>query len=54
MLYLDFAKKLQKKLDTDRVDLMDYEIQAYAQADYLQDRLKGFEKEIRRKKSYGI
>ena len=36
MLYLDFAKKLQKKLDTDRVDLMDYEIQAYAQADYLQ------------------
>ena len=29
MLYLDFAKKLQKKLDTDRVDLMDYEIQAY-------------------------
>ena len=44
MLYLDFAKKLQKKLDTDRVDLMDYEIQAYAQADYLQDRLKDLKK----------
>ena len=39
-----FCKKLQKKLDTDRVDLMDYEIQAYAQADYLQDRLKDLKK----------
>lgn len=54
MLYLDFAKKLQKKLDTDRVDLMDYEIQAYAQADYLQDRLKDLKKKYGGKKSYVI
>ena len=51
MLYLDFAKKLQKKLDTDRVDLMDYEIQAYAQADYLQDRLKDLIKKYDGKKN---
>lgn len=39
MLYLDFAKKLQKKLDTERIDRMDYEIAAYADEDYLKKRL---------------
>lgn len=39
MLYLDFAKKLQKKLDTERLCSMDYEIRVYAQEDYLKKRL---------------
>jgi lysine-N-methylase len=40
MLYLDFAKKIQKKMDTDRLDLADYEIKAYSDKEYLSKRIK--------------
>lgn len=39
MLYLDFAKKLQTKLDKDRIDSMDYEIKVYSDFEYLEERL---------------
>lgn len=40
MLYLDFAKKLQRKLDAARTYQMDYEIAAYADEAYLKKRLE--------------
>jgi lysine-N-methylase len=40
MLYLDFAKKIQKKIDTDRLNLADYEIKAYSDREYLSKRIK--------------
>lgn len=39
MLYLDFAQKLQRKMDKDRSDLMDYENNLYSREEYLKKRL---------------
>lgn len=39
MLYLEFAGKLQTKLDKDRIDAFDYEITSYSDSEYLEKRL---------------